>query len=107
MHNPFAHHLMTDAHPTPRNDQSLTANPTPGLYTGHGSLWYDQFESAVLAEPSQALVCLLTDRTQDTEKPCQLMVTTTQQQPEYPSVINIILILNTKHSTLPATMEEN
>lgn len=110
MHNPTAH-PQTNAQPIPEQWPVAPSQLTPVYIqsmTFHGLEYpLDHFGSAVPDYgPSQLFVHLLTIRAQKTEK-SRLMVTTTQQQLKHQHIlINIILILNLKHSTVPATKEK-
>lgn len=110
MPNTIAYHTLTDAQSVP--DKQLAAPDQPSLYTDHEMLHgmeypFGTFRCAVLAvlPPSFLCTCLLPEHGK--LKNPGLRVSTAQQLPKYQCVTNIILILNPKHSTVPAAWKKS
>lgn len=105
MHNAIGSHLPTNAQPVP--EQRLLASFPHSLCTEHDAIWYrislwPLWGQPMWLCPSQLLMpsSLLTGRACKDESPCPSKKTTWQQL-KHQCAINVILILNPKHSTVP------
>ena len=91
----------------PKQRSAPPSQLLPYLYTEHDVPWYGIPLWLVRVgcpgyAPSQLLVHLLAGRAWETEK----SLSATQQQLNHERVINSILTLNPKHSTVPATKKK-
>ena len=107
----IAHHPPTDAQPVP--EHLPPASSPPSLYTEHDVIWYGIFLwpvwVTVLAVSPPSFLCppaySLVGWGEKLKSPW-LSVNTAQQQLKHQCVINIILILNPNHITVPATRKK-
>lgn len=107
MHNATAHHLLTDACPIPQQRSSPSSQLLPvyiqGMMLSDMGYPYGQFSLAVLLMLSHSFLCHSSLAEYEKLKSPLLTVSTTEQRTKYQCAINIILLLNTKHSTSSAT----
>ena len=100
MYNVIAHHLLTDAHPIPKQRPYQFIVPHDATWCGT-SLW-SAWITCPDCVPSQLLVhpqaSLLAGHNEKLKGP-YLSVSTALQQLKHQCVISIIFILNPKHST--------
>lgn len=107
MHNATAHHLLTDACPIPEQRSSPSSQLLPvyiqGMMISDMGYSYGQFSLTVLLILSHGFLCHSSLAKYEKLKSPLLTVSTTEQWTKHQCAINIILLLNTKHSTSSAT----
>ena len=110
MHSAMTHHLLTDAQPVPEQ-QSQSPGQQPPVYIPSITSYcmeypFGQFVSAVMAMLPPSFLCTSFLAEHGKLQSPWLSVSTAQQQLKHQCIINIMLILNPKHSTIPATRKK-
>ena len=108
MHSAIAHHLLTDAHPAPK--QQLPPWPTlPSSAVSHDVIWYGRFPLASLAAlvlscPSS--FCTLAVRLLWEGEASLSLFIAVQPQLKHLCIISIAFLPQPKYNIIPATMKK-